>query len=188
LSSQANRCAARKQDYGTGMGPNRPASAGTARHQPTHDLPPDVHKRPRTASAVTVRHAGGPTLSPRVRGSSPWRRTLLTWAFPHLRERPASSEVPAWWSRSTERRRIQSSAHRSRPPRSRVRTHPLAEGRAYEGHHGPSGAAACFPRRCEGTRRAHSAVRGLDLLTDALSAHRPGGRRGAESRPAAWQS
>jgi len=56
---RGKRGSAEHQDHGTGMGPNCPASVDTARHRPAREMPADLHKRPRTASPITVRHARG---------------------------------------------------------------------------------------------------------------------------------
>ena len=52
------------QDHGTEMGPDCPARAHSGRHRPTRGRPAAQHKRPRPASAVTVRHVRVLTCGP----------------------------------------------------------------------------------------------------------------------------
>jgi hypothetical protein len=63
------------QDHGDAMGTDPPAPCDTRRHAADGRTPVDVRKPDSATSAVTVRHVLTRALNPRVRGSSPWRRT-----------------------------------------------------------------------------------------------------------------
>jgi hypothetical protein len=69
------------QDHGTEMGPDGPTRAHTRRQHPTRDMPADLHKRPRLASAVTVWHVRVLTLIRGLWARAPRGPPLLTWPF-----------------------------------------------------------------------------------------------------------
>ncbi len=72
---------AQGRSWETNGRPDVPTQCGGRRHAVACRRPPYQPKRHVVVASVSQRYS---TLNPRVRGSSPWRRTLLTWAYSWL--------------------------------------------------------------------------------------------------------
>jgi hypothetical protein len=62
-------------------GTHVPEQCSRQRQVATGGVPPEQPERDRAASSDRPRHSRSPTLNPRVRGSSPWRRTTSQQAI-----------------------------------------------------------------------------------------------------------